>query len=259
MKKLIFGIVNTIFGILWTIMSLSAAFGDDVDLVTAIIIIVVFTFPGVLWTIYGIKRIIHHKRTKNDIISDFIAKKGVAAITKNEDIPGYSPEDILIHWEITGREWERFKERKCTPEALNRTSSLYAVSTGIGAGAVMLLVFHNQPVSIMLGIAAIIGVLTAGISFFFIRKSEYNKYGFANTLRQGELTLTNEFANFCGRIIPLNIRNSEVFKGQIIEKNGFSYLFLRLWKRSFGTYKIVFYEFPIPADKLQEAEQILVI
>jgi hypothetical protein len=256
MKKIISGIAYVIIGPLWTILSISAAFSDDVDLVAKIVILLLFTLPGILLTYRGIRLIILYRQLKKIENSGSFTEKKNARAFLDDNLDEFKDENILAKWEIKGLEWERFKERKCTPEAINRATSLYAVAFGIGAGAFMLLFLHSEPLNTMLSVGAVVAVIVAFITYFVVRKVEYNKYGFVNDLHHGELTLTYEYAVFCGKTIPLNFGKRSVERLDVFEKNGTSYLFFRVWERSFGRSTIVFFEFPIPADKLPEAERL---
>ena len=248
MKRLLSGIATILFGIFWTVVSFYAAFDDDMDLVASIVVLVLFTIPGLFMVYNGTIRIRNYY---------YLRSEGLTGNEKIDETPVFNQETTLLHWEIKGREWERFKERKCTPEAVSRAATLYSVASGIGAGGFVLVVLIEQPTSFMLSAGIAIAALTALIGFIFIRKAEYNKYGFANDLAKGELTITQTYANFCGKIIPLNVKKREVFKLQIIEKNGFSYLFFRIWKSSIVGWDMRFYEFPIPEDKLEEAKKLI--
>lgn len=254
MKKFISGIFYVIFGPLWTILSISAAFSDDVDLVARIVILILFTLPGILLTYRGVRLIVLYTQLKKIENTGSTAEQKNARAFLDDNIDEFKDDNILAKWEIKGIEWERFKERKCTPEAINRATSLYAVAFGIGAGGFMLLFLHNEPLNLMLSVGTVVALIAAFITYFVVRKVEYNKYGFVNDLHHGELTLTYEYAVFCGKTIPLNFGKRNVERLDIFEKNGVSYLFFRVWERSFGRSTIVFFEFPIPAGKLDEAE-----
>jgi len=231
MKKLVWGILYVLLGIIWTVVLLSAAFTEPTDLFTTIVIFVLFVPTGVALIYKGISKIIHYRQVSSP------------------DIAVFNDETILAKWEITGREWERFKEQKCTPEAINRASALYTVFVGLGAGGFMMLVFHDQPLEILLSTGAIFAFIGAAVSFYFIRKTEFNKYGFANDMKTGVLTLTHEFADFCGKIVPLNTSKRWVIKVQLMENPGYSYLFFRISEYRWWNRNYVFYE---DAKKLLE-------
>jgi hypothetical protein len=221
-----------------------------------IILLVLFTLPGILMIYRGIRGIILYKKLRTIEITGTVEQQKNARAFLDDNLDEFKDENILADWEIKGLEWERFKERKCTPEAINRATSLYAVAFGIGAGGFMLLFLHSQPLNLMLSVGVVVALIAALITYFVVRKVEYNKYGFVNDLHHGELTLTYEYAVFCGKTIPLNFGKRSVERLDIFEKNGISYLFFRVWERSFGRSTIVFFEFPIPADKLDEAERL---
>ncbi|MBE0637720.1 MAG: hypothetical protein IH598_04310 [Bacteroidales bacterium] len=256
MKKILSGIVYVIFGPFWTFLSITAAFSDDVDVVAKIVILMLFTLPGILLTYRGIRLIILYVQLKKLENTGSSGEKMVARAFLEDDISGFRSENILARWEIKGKEWERFKARKCTPEAINRSTSLYAVSYGIGAGAFMLLFLHSESLNLMLSVGCVVALIVSFITYFIFRRVEYNKYGFVNDLSLGELTLTYEYALFCGKTIPLNFGKWSVERLDVLEKNDTNYLFFRVWERSFGHSSLIFFEFPIPADKLHEAENL---
>lgn len=239
MKKLIWGILLTILGIIWTLLLLSAAFTEPFDLFASIVILLLFVPTGIALVYSGISKIIHYRQVSSPII------------------PVFTDETILAKWEITGREWERFKEQKCTPEAINRASALYTVFLGVGIGGFMMIVFHDQPIEILLSIGAVFALIGAAVSFYFIRKTEFNKYGFANDLKTGVITLTHEFADFCGSIIPLNTDSRQVIKVQLVEKMGITTLFFRVKKYSWFDINYFFYEFPVPDSNLEDARKLI--
>lgn len=239
MKKLVWGILLTILGIIWTLLLLSAAFTEPFDLFATIVILVLFVPTGIALVYKGISKIIHYRQVSSPVI------------------PVFTDETILAKWEITGREWERFKEQKCTPEAINRASILNTIFFGVGIGGFMMIVFHDQPIEILLSIGALFAFIGAAVSFYFIRKTEFNKYGFANDLKTGVLTLTHEFADFCGKIVPLNTEKRRVIKVQLMENPGYSYLFFRISEYKWWNRNFVYYEYPIPENKLEEAQKLV--
>lgn len=256
MKKLFSGIAYVIFGPLWTLLSIIAAFSDDVDLVAKIVILILFTLPGILLTYRGIRLIILYAQLKKIENTGASNKKKAARAILDDNISEFKSENVLARWEINGREWERFKERKCTPEAIHRSTFLYAVSFGIGAGVIMFLFLRSEPLNLMLSVGGVVAVIVTFITYFIVKRVEYNKYGFVNDLSHGELTLTYEYALFCGKTIPLNFGKRSVERLDVLEKNDSNYLFFRVWERSFGHSSLIFFEFPIPADKLHEAENL---
>jgi len=239
MKKLIWGIFLTILGIIFTLLLLSAAFTQPTDLFTTLVILILFVPTGIALIYKGISKIIHYRQVSSPVI------------------PVFTDETILAKWEITGREWERFKEQKCTPEAINRASTLYTIFFGLGIGGFMMIVFHDQPIEILLSIGAVFALIGAAVSFYFIRKTEFNKYGFANEMKTGVLTLTHEFADFCGKIVPLNTEKRRVINLQLKENPGYSYLFFRISEYKWWSRNFVFYEYPIPENKLEEAKKLV--
>lgn len=239
MKKLIFGILLLVIGIFWTLISLSVLINDSDEVLDTVIILLFFMIPGIILLFTGIKSIKKYKSGK---------------VTES---PVFDEKTILANWEIAGREWERFKERKCSSDSINRTAFTYALFFGLGVGCFVALMFLNQPSDIILAAGATTALFSAGASFYFFRKQEHEKYGFANSLDSCRVMLTWHYASFCGKVFPLNTNNRSVRKVRLLQSVGYSFLFFTLRKYSWFDLNYVYYEFPVPDQKLEEAQKLV--
>lgn len=239
MKKLIFGILFLVIGIFWTLISLSVLINDSDEVLDTVIILLFFLIPGIMLVFTGIKSIRKYKSGK-------IA-----------ETPVFDDKTILADWEINGREWERFKERKCSPDSINRTAFTYALFFGLGAGGFVALLFINQPTDIILFAGVISALMGTGISFYFFRKQEHEKYGFANSLNTCRVMLTHHYADFCGNVFPLNTNNRSVRNVRLLQRVGYSFLFFTLKKYTWYTVSYIYYEIPVPENKIDLAQKLI--
>lgn len=239
MKKLIFGILFLVIGIFWTLISLSVLINESDEILDTVIILLFFLIPGIILLFTGIKSIKKYKSGK---------------VTET---PVFDEKTILANWEITGREWERFKERKCSPDSINRTAFTYALFFGLGAGGFVALMFINQPSDIILFAGVITALIGAGTSFYFFRKKEHEKYGFANGLNTCQVRLTWYYADFCGYVFPLNTNNRSVRNVRLLQRVGYSFLFFTLKKYSWFTVSYIYYEIPVPENKIDQAQKLV--
>jgi hypothetical protein len=267
MKKLIYGVLYVLAGIAWTYLTVTVIASED-DLLVNLIIFILFTIPGIIMVINGLMRIKRYLVNKRKLANapvrfkpldfskaeakDFTPEE-IEAFTEDEQI-AFANNAVITRWEVIGREWDAFKERKCTPKAINQQALFGSFFFGIGVGGFLMLVFYNRPLVTMLEAGVIGAVLTGAFVFSFLRKSAYNTYGFANESDAGQFTFTTSSIIFNGSKTVLNDDHRHVSSARVIVKNNFHYLFIIVPDSRILRMSTNLYEFPVPDDKIKEAE-----
>jgi hypothetical protein len=242
MFKFILGLLIVIIGMMLFIILLGVAFNETASTAETVITLVMSSAFLVL-TWFGIRMLIK-------------ANKKLFALEKIDAIP---TENILAKWELSGNEWANYKEKKCSPEAIKRFALLASLFASLIAGLLFSLFAIDSGINTQLLIGSISAVIIFIISYFSIRKKRNSFYGSLYNLSSGELILSREYVGFCGRISPIRVKSIRPTNFRIISENNFNTLMINT--SSYGTLgsSYTIYEFPIPTEKLVEAEEIIKI
>jgi hypothetical protein len=204
-----------------------------------ILLVLFFLTPALLIFYWGIK-----------ILRNGIQKKLENRI---KEIP---EQDIIIAWEISGREWDRFKEDKCSPTSIKRTTYRNTLLIGLAAWALLYFGFAYQENPDALIYSLVLGVIASIVAYYITLKTKNKYYGNLYNLPKCHCEVSNEWVNFCRTMIPTNTEGYYLDNIVIHQKGEYNAVYFHIATFSRYSFNNII-EIPIPNDKIPLAKEAI--
>lgn len=238
MLKSFFGWLMAIVGsLIFFILLIYSIF--QAESAAEIIVLIVFMLPIAFITYWGIKIILKRQKEIRKLIP-----------TEIDD------SKIIISWEISGKDWETYKDYKCSP----RVTMMYSMAMAL---FVLVLTFflligrlEHEGVENPVIVSAIISILTFCVVYYLTNKYRYNVYGRLYNLNKGTCKISYEYVDFCGKLLPLNAESKRVTNVRIYQMAKFNLMNIHTYKIGAASFFDII-GIPIPFEKIAEAESLI--
>lgn len=204
-----------------------------------VVVLIVFMIPFALLSYWGIRIIFKRNKELRKLIPTEILES-----------------QILLSWEISGKDWETYKEYKCSP----RVTMIYSFAMSLFVFSFLFLLLNSrlasEGVENSMLVSAIISIITFCFVYYLTNKYRYNVYGRLYNLKTGTCKISYEYVDFCGKLLPLNAESKRVTNVRIYQMAKFNLMNIHTYKFGAASFFDII-GLPIPFEKIAEAEQII--